>query len=262
VISVTHAPICIIPARMASSRYPGKPLEPMLGLPLVAHVWQRCRLASSVDRVVVATCDQVIKDAIEALGGEAVMTADTHPGCVDRTVEAIANLGLTLADDDMVLMVQGDEVMVTPAMIDTMVEVYGRTRAPVVNLASVITSESDQDDPNCVKVCAAPDGRALFFSRAPIPSRWRANGPVPAFQQTGVIGFSHAFLQTFGQLERTPLEMIEQIDMLRTLEHNYPIQIVTVDQETVGVDTPADLKRGEQMLRLDPTTGLYMDIPA
>ncbi|KAF0225655.1 MAG: putative 3-deoxy-D-manno-octulosonate cytidylyltransferase [Rhodospirillaceae bacterium] len=255
-------PICIIPARMASTRYPGKPLEPMLGLPLIGHVWHRCRMAPSLGRVVVATCDQVIKDAVEKLGGEAVMTADTHPGCVDRTVEAIANLGLSLADDALVLMVQGDEVMVTPAMIEDMVQVHARTRSPVVNLASVIQNEADHDDPNCVKVCAAPDGRALFFSRAAIPSRWRANGPVPAYQQTGIIGFSHHFLQTFGTLSRTPLEMIEQIDMLRTLEHGYPIQIVTVDVETVGVDTPADLLRGEHMLRSDPVTAQYMDLPA
>jgi 3-deoxy-manno-octulosonate cytidylyltransferase (CMP-KDO synthetase) len=252
--------ICIIPARMASTRYPGKPLEPMLGMALVLHVWHRCKLAGSLGRVVVATCDAEIKAAVEAAGGEAVMTADSHPGCVDRTVEAIANLGLTLADDELVLMVQGDEVMVTPAMIDRMVDVHARTKAPVVNLASVITAEADHDDPNCVKVCAAPDGRALFFSRAPIPSRWRAKGPVPAYQQTGVIGFSHSFLQTFGRLERTPLEMIEQIDMLRTLEHGYPIQIVTVETETVGVDTPADLKRGEDMLRADPVTRQYMDV--
>lgn len=259
---MSSAPICIIPARMASSRYPGKPLEPMLGLALIGHVWHRCRLSASLDRVVVATCDQEIMDYIQALGGEAVMTADTHPGCVDRTVEAIANLGLTLADDDLVLMVQGDEVMVTPAMIDSMVEAYHRSRAPVVNLASVIATEADHDDPNCVKVCAAPDGRALFFSRAAIPSRWRAKGPVPAYQQTGVIGFSHRFLQTFGTLERTPLEMVEQIDMLRTLEHGHPIQIVTVECETVGVDTPADLRRGEAMLQADPVTALYLELPA
>ncbi|MBC7952344.1 MAG: 3-deoxy-manno-octulosonate cytidylyltransferase [Rhodospirillaceae bacterium] len=252
--------VCIIPARMASSRFPNKPLAPMLGMALVLHVWHRCRLASGLDHVVVATCDEAIADAVRAQGGEAVMTADTHPGCVDRTVEAVTKLYPDLADDDLVLMVQGDEVMVTPQMIESMVEVYSRTKAPVVNLASVITSAADQDDPNCVKVCAAPDGRALFFSRAPIPSRWRAQGPVPAYQQTGVIGFSHAFLQTFGTLERTPLEMIEQIDMLRTLEHGYPIQIVTVGVETVGVDTPADLKRGEDMLRADPVTRLYMDL--
>lgn len=258
----TKRPVCIIPARMASSRYPGKPLAPMLGLALLLHVWHRCRLSASLGQVVIATCDEAIRVAAEAVGAEVVMTADTHPGCVDRTVEAVDKLGLDLADHDLVLMVQGDEVMVTPEMIDRMVDVHARTRAPVVNLASVIGNEGDHDDHNVVKVCAAPDGRALFFSRSAIPSRSRAKGPVSAFQQTGVIGFSHAFLRTFGGLERTPLEMIEQIDMLRTLEHGYPIQVVTVEMETIGVDTPADLRRGEEMLRADPVTRRYLELSA
>lgn len=244
---------------MASSRYPGKPLEPMLGLPLILHVWHRCRLSERLDRVVVATCDQAIFDAVVRAGGEAVMTDDSHPGCVDRTVEAIANLRLDLAADDLVLMVQGDEVMVTPGMLTRMVEVYGETRAPVVNLASAITDPADHDDPNCVKVCSAPNGRALFYSRSPIPSRYRMGGAFKAYQQTGIIAFSHEFLNTFGGLERTPLEVAEQIDMLRTLEHGYPIHIVRTETSTIGVDTPADLKRGEEMLRVDSTTRLYMD---
>ena len=252
--------ICIIPARMASSRFPGKPMVGLLGLPLVLHVWQRCRLAKGLDRVVVATCDQVIFDAVTAAGGEAVMTADSHPGCVDRTVEAIANLGLDLADDDLVLMVQGDEVMVTPEMLAQVVQTYQATKAPVVNLASAITKPADHDDPNCVKVCSAPDGRALFYSRSPIPSRFRMTGTFKAYQQTGIIAFSKSFLVTFGALERTPLEMAEQIDMLRTLEHGYPIRIVKTETETIGVDTPADLKRGEEMLAADPTTSRYLEL--
>lgn len=252
--------VCVIPARMASSRYPGKPLEPMLGLSLVLHVWHRCRLAACLGRVVVATCDQSIFDVVTAAGGEAVMTADSHPGCVDRTVEAVANLELGLVADDLVLMVQGDEVMVTPEMLTRMVEAYGETRAPVVNLASAITDPADHDDPNCVKVCSAPDGRALFYSRSPIPSRYRMGGTFKAYQQTGIIAFSYQFLNTFGGLERTPLEVAEQIDMLRTLEHGFPIRIVRTEIGTIGVDTPADLKRGEEMLRVDPTTRRYMDL--
>lgn len=250
--------ICVIPARMASSRYPGKPMEKLLGLELILHVWQRCRLATRLDRVVVATCDQVIFDAVRKAGGEAVMTADTHPGCVDRTVEAIANLGLDLAAGDLVLMVQGDEVMVSPAMLDDMVAAYEESGAPVVNLASVIRGEADHDDHNVVKVCFAPDGRALFFSRSAIPSRSRAKDAVPAYQQTGIIAFSKEFLDTFGTLERTPLELIEQVDMLRTLEHGYAIRIVVTEAETIGVDTPADRDRAEGMLAADRVTNLYM----
>jgi len=252
--------VCIIPARMASSRFPGKPLVGLLGLPLVLHVWHRCRLARGLDRVVVATCDQEIFDAVVAAGGEAVMTGDHHPGCVDRTVEAVATLGVAPRDEDLVLMVQGDEVLVTPAMIEQMLRAYADSPAPVVNLASLILSEADHDDHNCVKVCAAPDGRALFFSRSPIPSRSRAKSFPPVYQQTGVIGFARGFLDTFGRLPRSPLEQIEQIDMLRTLEHGYAIRIVVTERETIGVDTPADRDRAETILRADPTTAAYLDL--
>lgn len=252
--------VCIIPARMASSRFPGKPLVGLLGLPLVLHVWHRCRLARGLDRVVVATCDQEIFDAVTTAGGEAVMTGDHHPGCVDRTVEAVAKLGVAPAADDLVLMVQGDEVLVTPAMIEQMLAAYAEAPAPVVNLASPILSAADHDDHNCVKVCAAPDGRALFFSRSPIPSRSRVKDFPPVYQQTGVIGFARSFLDTFGQLPRTPLEQIEQIDMLRTLEHGYAIRIVVAGHETIGVDTPADRDRAEQVLRADPITARYLEL--
>lgn len=251
--------VCIIPARMASSRYPGKPLAPLLGLPLILHVWERCRLADGLDRIVVATCDQAIFDAVAARGGEAVMTADSHPGCVDRTVEAIENLGEALSDDDLVLMVQGDEILVTPDMLSRVVTAYRATKAPVVNLASAILNEADHNDINVVKVCGAPDGRALFYSRSPIPSKSRAKKPVNIYQQTGVIGFSHTFLKRFGELPRTPLEEAEQIDMLRTLEHNYEIRLVTTEVETIGVDTPEDRDRAERILAEDPVTKTYMD---
>ncbi|HTH15888.1 MAG TPA: 3-deoxy-manno-octulosonate cytidylyltransferase [Magnetospirillum sp.] len=249
--------VCVIPARMGSSRYPGKPLEPMLGLALVLHVWHRCRLTPGLDRVVIATCDEEIRAACVTAGAEVVMTADSHPGCVDRTVEAIDNMGERLGDGDFVLMVQGDEVMVSPEMCAAILDAYRATGDAVVNLATRVVDLADHDDPNCVKVCSAPDGRALFFSRSPIPNRVR-QPDVAIYQQTGVIGFKPSFLRTFGALERTPLEIAEGIDMLRTLEHGYPIRIVRSETPTIGVDTPADLKRGEDMLRADPVTARYL----
>jgi 3-deoxy-manno-octulosonate cytidylyltransferase (CMP-KDO synthetase) len=250
-------PICIIPVRMASSRYPGKPLKPLLGLALVLHVYERCRHSKTLDRVVIATCDNEIKQVVEAYGCEVVMTADTHPGCVDRTEEAISKVAPELSDDELVLMVQGDEVLVSPDMVDQIVIAYRESGAPVVNLVSRLKSTEDHDNPNCVKVAATPEGRALFFSRSPIPSRTRSND-VPMYQQTGIIGFSKSFLFEFGRLPRTPLEMIEGIDMLRTLEHGHPIQLVFTDTETIGVDTPADLSRAEEALRSDPITAQYL----
>ena len=253
--------ICVIPARLASSRFPNKPLVPLLGLPLVLHVWERCRLATRLDRVVVATCDPAIAEAVIARGGEAVMTADNHPGAVDRTAEAVTKLGVTLEDDDLVLMAQGDEVLVAPEMLDAVVEAYAASRAPVVNLACAIHDPDDHDDANVVKVCAGLDGKALFFSRSPIPSRSRAKGPIAMWQQTGIIAFSRAFLDTFGRLPRTPLELIEQVDMLRTLEHGYPVQLVFTETRLLGVDVPGDIAKGEALLAADPVTPRYLDVP-
>lgn len=249
--------VCVIPARMGSSRYPGKPLERLLGMPLVLHVWHRCRLQPAFERVVVATCDAEIAVAVESAGGEAVMTSDRHERATDRTEEAVDNLGLGLADDDFVLMVQGDELLVTPEMTGEMIGVYDTTRPHVVNLVSRLYREEDHDDPNTVKVVAALDGSALYFSRAAIPSRARVSDP-PIYQQTGVIGFSWKFLRRFSELPQTPLERIESVDMLRVLEHGYPIKLVYAENETVGVDTLADRARGAQMLREDATTKAYL----
>jgi 3-deoxy-manno-octulosonate cytidylyltransferase (CMP-KDO synthetase) len=250
--------ICVIPARMASSRYPGKPLKPLLGLPLILHVYRRCRLYAGFERVVIATCDEEIRAAAVADGAEAVMTKPTHERATDRTEEAIAKLDLGLADDDLALMVQGDEILMTPQMAGAVVSAFEKTRPSVVNLASRIYRPEDHDDPNVVKVVVAPDGRALYFSRAPIPSRARMKELV-AHQQTGVIGFSAAFLQRYSKLPPTPLEQAESCDMLRVLEHGLPIQIVTTDAETIGVDTPADHARAEKILAADPLTRRYLE---
>ena len=249
--------LCVIPARMASSRFQGKPLKPLLGLALVLHVYERCRRSTRNMRTVVATCDEDIRAAVAAHGGEAVMTADTHPGCVDRTDEAVRLLAAGAPDDSLVLMVQGDEVLVTPEMIDAVIADYAATGAPVVNLASRIARTEDHDDPNTVKVVADRAGNALFFSRSPIPSRARAAN-VPMYQQTGVIGFAKSFLHKFGQLPRTPMETAEGIDMLRVLEHGLKVRVVFTDRETIGVDTPADLARAEKILKSDPVTRTYL----
>lgn len=251
--------VCVIPARMGSSRFPGKPLVPLLGIPLVLHVWERCRLFERFERVVIATCDPEIAEAACGHGAEAVMTADSHERATDRVVEAIGHMALNLADDDLVVMVQGDEVMVAPAMLADIVVAYEATRSPVINLVSRLTSAADQDDVNVVKVVAAPDGSALYLSRAPIPSRARLS-QIPMFQQTGIIAFSAAFLRRFGELPQTPLEKVESIDMLRVLEHNIPLKLVFSETETIGIDTPGERDRGEAMLAADPITRRYRTV--
>ena len=253
-------PVCVIPARMGSSRYPGKPLEPLLGLALVLHVYERCRLYPEFSEVVIATSDEEIKVAAERHGTMVVMTADSHERCTDRVQEAVEARYPDMADDAVVVMVQGDEVLVSPKMIADVVDAQAKTGAPVVNLGSCLRRAEDHDDPNTVKVVAAPDGRALCFSRAPIPSRSRSKD-VPMYQQTGVMAFTFDFLKRFSSLPQTPLEIIEAIDMLRVLEHNMDLYMAFTETETLGVDTPADLARGEQLLRYEPLTRQYLDFP-
>jgi 3-deoxy-manno-octulosonate cytidylyltransferase (CMP-KDO synthetase) len=250
--------VCIIPARMASSRFPNKPLANILGMPLILHVWHRCRMNPGFERVVVATCDEEIRAAVESAGGEAIMTADTHERATDRVQEAIASLNLALADDDLVVMVQGDEVMMTPELATNIINAYERYRPVVVNLGSRLYRKVDHDDPNTVKVVADQNGQVLYFSRAPIPSRARMSD-VPMYQQTGIMGFAAEFLNRFSALPQTPLEIIESVDMLRVLEHGLPITLVCTDNETIGVDTPADLARAETILRSDPMTAVYLE---
>lgn len=249
--------LCIIPARMASSRFPGKPLAPLLGLGLVLHVYERCRRSTRVARTIIATCDEEIQAAVLAHGGEVVMTSDAHPGCVDRTDEAVRKLAVAAPDDTLIMMVQGDEVLTTPKMIDDVALDYATSKAPVVNLASRITSFEEHDDPNVVKVVADLKGNALFFSRAPIPARTRT-GQIPMFRQTGIIGFAKGFLQRFGELPRTPMEIAEGIDMLRVLEHGHRVRIVPTDDQTFGVDTPSDRARAEAILATDDLTRAYL----
>lgn len=248
---------CVIPARMGSSRFPGKPLALMLGMPLILHVWHRCRLFDGFERVVVATCDREIAEAAENAGAEAVMTSDSHERATDRTEEAIAKLDLALAPDDLVMMVQGDEVLTSPEMLSDTVSAFGASDRPIVNLASRLYSDEDANDPNTVKVVSAPDGRALYYSRSAIPSAVRGVAPA-IYQQTGIMGFRNDFLHRFSELPQTHLEQVESVDMMRVIEHGYEIQMTFTETETIGVDTPEELSRAEQRLRDDPFTKEYL----
>ncbi len=248
--------VCVIPARMASSRLPGKPLKPLLGMELILHVWHRCRLQERFDRVIVATCDQEIVDCITGAGGEAVMTANTHERCTDRVTEAVDVSAMGLADDDLVLMVQGDEILVNPEMLGHMIDVYDESKAPAVNLVSRLYRTEDHDDINTVKAVMALDDRIVYLSRAAIPSRARMDD-VPMYQQTGIIAYRADFLNAFSALKQTPLEIAESIDMLRMIEHGLALYGVKTQTETIGVDTEQDSVRAEEKLEQDPWTVKY-----
>ena len=248
--------IVVIPARMGSSRFPGKPLEKALGLPVVIHVAKRCQLSSKVDAVLVATCDTEIEAACIQYNIPVIMTSAAHERCTDRVSEAIAKWNTKLEARDLVIMVQGDEILVTPDMIDMVIADYEKTGNAVINLLSRLYTDADHIDPNVVKVVSSPDQCALYFSRAPIPSTYREK-EAPIYQQTGVIGFAREFLDTFSKLPQTPLEKIESIDMLRVLEHGLPLRVVYTPIETVAVDVPADLARACARLSEDSLVAEY-----
>lgn len=244
----------VIPARMASSRFPGKPLVPILGLPMVEHVRRRALLAAGVDEVVVATCDRSIFDAVTAVGGRAVMTADTHERCTDRVEEAMRSL-----QGEIVVMVQGDEPLLVPEAVERVAAPI-RERAEVVctNLLSPLEGDADLANPNIVKAVCAQDGRLLFLSRAPIPF-YRKRTDCPVFRQTGIMAFRADLLRRFSALPETPFERAESVDMLRLLEHGLPIHSVVVDYPTVGVDRPEDVPTVEDWLRANPAQRALYD---
>lgn len=237
--------IAIIPARMGSSRFPGKPLAPIQGIPMVGHVYFRTRMCRLLRETYVATCDREIFDYVHAVGGKAVMTLDSHERCSDRTAEAMLKIEAELGHPvDIVVMVQGDEPMVTPEMVEQAVAPMVSDHAiQVVNLMAAIKRVEEFDDPNEVKVVTDLRGRALYFSREPIPSRRKGVSEVPMLKQVCVIPFRRDFLLKFNALPPTPLERIESVDMMRILEHGEQVQMVFTEVETFSVDTPEDLER-------------------
>ncbi|MGL1862852.1 MAG: 3-deoxy-manno-octulosonate cytidylyltransferase [Pseudodesulfovibrio sp.] len=251
--------LAVIPARMGSSRFPGKPLADIHGVPMVGHVLFRSAMSSLVSEAYVATCDKEIYDYVVSAGGKAVMTADTHDRCSDRTAEAMLTIEKETGQRfDIVVMVQGDEPMVTPEMISAAVQpMLDDPTLSVVNLMADMATEEEFEDPNEVKVVAAPNGDALYFSREPIPSRKNTKSPVPMRKQVCIIPFRRDFLLEFNALPETPLEKVESVDMLRVLEHGGRVRMVSVETDTYSVDTPGDLERVRRLMVNDALMSQY-----
>lgn len=247
--------VAILPARMGSSRFPGKPLANILGMPMIEHVYRRTSLARSLKAVYVATCDEEIRDAVERFGGSVIMTSPAHQRASDRVAEAARHIHA-----DIVVMVQGDEPMLHPDMIDTAVRPFhSDASVSCVNLTARIATEAEFYDPNTIKVVMNDKGDALYFSRSPIPAL-PASGfsSIRAFKQVCIIPFRYDALQLYAALEPTPLEIAESIDMLRFLEHGYKVRMVETKIASHAVDTPEDLKLVEQLMSDDPLTRHYM----
>lgn len=249
----------IIPARMASTRFPGKPLAKIHGLPMIGHVYFRSKMCPLLDEVYVATCDREIEDYVQSIGGEALYTKRTHERASERCVDALAQIERRMRKKmDVVVMIQGDEPMIFPAMIRQAVERLIKDKATnVLNLMSSIESAEEHQDPNEVKVVADQKGYALYFSREPIPSAKKTTRKIPMFRQLGVILFRRNFLYAFNRLPPTPLEQIESVDMLRILENGHQVKMIEVRRRTYSVDTPEDLACVEEEMVNDPLLKKY-----
>ena len=251
--------IAIIPARMGSSRFPGKPMARIHGVPMVGHVYFRTQMCSLLRETYVATCDQEIYEYILSVGGKAIMTSDSHERCSDRTAEAMLKVesaaGLKV---DIVVMVQGDEPMVTPEMIEAAVNpMLEDPSINLVNLMARIKTVEEFEDPNEVKVVVDLNSRALYFSREPIPSRRKGVKDVPMLKQVCIIPFRRDYLLRFNSLPETQLERIESVDMMRVIEHGEQVHMVMSETETLSVDTPAELQMVSALMINDPLRELY-----
>ena len=244
---------------MASSRFPGKPMAPIHEIPMIGHVYFRTRMCKLLTETYVATCDQEISDYIKGIGGKAIMTADTHERCSDRTSEAMLKIEADIGRRvDIVVMVQGDEPMVTPAMIEQSIAPMMKDFSiQVVNLMAPINSVEEFEDPNEVKVVVGLDNKALYFSREPIPSRRKGITEVPMLKQVCIIPFRRDYLLKFNAMLSTPLEKIEPVDMMRILEHGDQVHMVMTPVETGSVDTKEDLEKVERLMERDKLMTIY-----
>jgi len=242
--------IALIPARMGSSRFPGKPMAPILGKPMIEHVFERVSGHSLIDEVVVATCDAEIFDHISAIGGRAVMTSDRHERASDRCAEALLAVEAELGHQfEIALMVQGDEPMITHQMLTEALEpMAADPTIKVLNLLGRIDTEEEFVDPNSIKVVVDRELRAVYMSRRPIPTR-AVPGQDDIFKQVCIIPFRRDFLIEYTKLDPTPLEIHESIDMLRVIEHGMHVHMAPTVGFSQAVDTPADLEKVEELMR-------------
>jgi 3-deoxy-manno-octulosonate cytidylyltransferase (CMP-KDO synthetase) len=253
--------LAILPARYGSTRFPGKPLTPIAGKPMIQHVWERTRLAKRVDAVAVATDDPRIRDACLAFGAQVEMTSPDHPTGTDRLAEVAARY-----DHDVIVNVQGDEPLIEGFVIDAAIDALltsdlrsearpnenrvGPLLGPTSMSTVVHRAEPDAfDDPNRVKVVVDRNGYALYFSRASIPFRRKDTGLAP-LQHVGLYVYRKDFLLEFVKWTRTPAEQAEELEQLRALENGHRIRVAEVEGWTsVPVDVPADVARVERALQ-------------
>jgi len=253
--------IAIIPARMNSSRFPGKPMALIHGIPMIGHCYFRVRLCQALDDTYVATCDEEIYDYIRSIDGNVVMTSTQHERASDRAAEAMLKIeNETQKTIDIAVMIQGDEPMDTPSMItDALTPMLEDKTIDVINLMGEIKSLEECSDPNIVKVVVGPDSNALYFSREPIPSQRKTNQREKMFKQICVIPFRRSYLFEFNNTPQTALEKIESVDMLRVIESGKKVRMVITNEESYSVDTEDDLKKVNILMKNDELMKIYSE---
>jgi 3-deoxy-manno-octulosonate cytidylyltransferase (CMP-KDO synthetase) len=237
----------IIPARYGSTRFPGKPLAPICGKPMIQRVWERCKTAKRLAEVIVATDDDRIRDACEDFGAQVVMTSPNHPTGTDRLAEVARDL-----DHEIIVNIQGDEPLIEGFVIDAVIDALVTDESASMSTVVHRAEDGAADDPNRVKVVLDQNGFALYFSRSPIPFRrggTHGEAAVAPLQHVGLYAYRRDFLLDFISLPRTPAEVSEELEQLRALEHGHRIRAAIIDAwVSVPVDVPADIARVEEAL--------------
>ena len=236
--------LCVIPARYASTRLPGKPLLDIAGKPMVVRVYERASKANGVSETLVATDDERIKAAVERSGGKAMLTRGDHPTGTDRLAEVAA----AFPDVDLIVNVQGDEPLIEPALIDELIAQFeGEPELAMATVKTEIEDEAERANPNNVKVVCDKEGYALYFSRSLLP--YPRKGGCPVYKHIGIYAYRRDFLLAYAKMQPTPLEQAESLEQLRALENGYRIKVVETKARFVGVDTAEDLAKVNEIYR-------------
>ena len=237
----------IIPARLAATRLPNKPLIDLLGKTMIQRVWERAKKSVLLKEAVIATPDLEIARVVEGFGGRAIMTSSAHRSGTDRLAEAAKIL--ELSPDDIVVNIQGDEPLLAPEGIDLAIRLLLEDPDLPMSSLRCPCPEIDWDNPACVKTVCALNGDALYFSRARLPFPHNLESGAEIYQHCGLYAYRRNFLATYASLAPTPLEKAESLEQLRVLENGYRIRMALIDDPPIGVDTPEDLARVIHKLR-------------
>ena len=236
--------LCVIPARYASTRLPGKPLADIVGKPMIQHVYERSAQATIPQQVVVATDDEKVFQAVQQFGGKVVMTSSEHQTGTDRLAEVASKY----AEVDVIINVQGDEPLIDPKVIDELAQEFlNDTALQMASVMSIMDTE-DYQNPNVVKVVTDLNNNALYFSRSLLPYP-RVAGKVNVYKHIGIYAYKKDFLLNFAKLEPTPLEQSESLEQLRALENGYKIKMIKTKSKFIGVDSIEDLQTVNELLR-------------